>query len=56
MSLQEQNHSRYSLTPELAVRNPIEFRNAAVEHMGLTTELGALAWNHALETGTVKLD
>lgn len=51
-----EQYTRSGLTPELAVHNPEAFKSAAIEHMGTTTELGALAWNVALDSGTLRLD
>src|SRR6266567_8854539 len=45
-----------ALTPEMATADPEGFRIAAVEHMVYSTELGAAAWNQAIDTGTVRMD
>lgn len=41
------------LSPELARTDPESFKSALLAHMGATTELGAQAWNAAVDAGTV---
>lgn len=41
------------LSPELAHRDPEAFLQETARHIAATTELGAFAWNAALENGTL---
>ena len=43
------------VTPELARNDPDSFKSEVLQHMGDTTELGALAWNLGINNGTVDL-
>jgi len=41
------------ITPEVAQNDPDSFKSEVLQHMGTTTELGALAWNLGVNNGTV---
>jgi hypothetical protein len=47
--------ARRHVTPELAHSDPDTYKSEVLQHMGDTTELGALAWNLGISNGTVDL-